>query len=138
MRKFKSLSGAKQYQTFESICCLFAGIITTYCFYVALSPIKFAAWRREREREGVCTKSLGFPHESQTMTTVTEGRKLCRVMNRWCRSDENSGSLFDWECWRRIKNLTFSQRILSLFTHVHVISIFFFHGTQKGELLYSV
>lgn len=105
---------AKQYQMFESICCLFGGIITTYCFYVALSPIKFTAWRRERE--GVCKKSLGFPHESQTMTTVTEGRKLCRVMNRWCRSDENSGSLFDWECWRRIKNLKFSQEFFNIYS----------------------
>lgn len=47
---------AKQYQMFESICCLFGGIITTFCFYVALSQIKFTAWRRERERE--CAKEF--------------------------------------------------------------------------------
>lgn len=93
----------------KSIRCLnqsivyLGGIITTFCFYVALSPIKFTAWRRERW--SVLKEFRISPCIThQTLTTVTEGRNLCWVMNRWCRSDEDSGSLFDWECWKRIKN----------------------------------
>lgn len=94
---------SQEYQMSESIHCLSGGIITTFCFYVALSPIKFTAWRRERW--SVLKEFRISPCIThQTLTTVTEGRNLCWVMNRWCRSDEDSGSLFDWECWKRIKN----------------------------------
>ncbi len=44
------------------------------------------------------------------MTTVTEGRNLCWVMNRWCRSEDDSGSLLDWESWKWIKKMKSSPK----------------------------
>lgn len=59
---------------------------------------------RQGERGSVLKEFRISPWITQTMTTVTEGRNLCRVMNRWCRPNENNGRSFDWESGRKIIN----------------------------------
>jgi len=71
-----------------------------------------------------------------SMTTVTEGRNLCRVINRWCRSDENTGSLFGWKCWRRIKILKFSQELFQYLLMFMTIQSFSSMEHKWGELYF--